>query len=32
VDEFAKAFVQAANAEPAPEEKKAGLFSKLFGR
>jgi len=32
VDEFAKAFVQAANSEPAPEEKKAGLFSKLFGR
>jgi serine/threonine-protein kinase len=32
VDEFARAFVQAANSEPAPEEKKAGLFSKLFGR
>ncbi len=32
VDEFARAFVQTANSEPAPEEKKAGLFSKLFGR
>jgi serine/threonine-protein kinase len=32
VDEFAKAFVAAANNEPPPEEKKAGLFSKFFGR
>ncbi|HEX9166195.1 MAG TPA: serine/threonine-protein kinase [Gemmatimonadales bacterium] len=32
VDEFAKAFVQAANSEPLPEEKKGGLFSKFFGR
>jgi serine/threonine-protein kinase len=32
VDEFSKAFVQAASSEPPPEEKKGGLFSKLFGR
>jgi serine/threonine-protein kinase len=32
VDEFANAFVSAASGEPATEEKKAGLFSKLFGR
>lgn len=32
VDEFAKAFVAAANAEPLPEAKKGGLFSKFFGR
>jgi serine/threonine-protein kinase len=32
VDEFAKAFVAAANSEPPPEEKKGGLFSKLFGK
>jgi serine/threonine-protein kinase len=32
VEEFARAFVEAANSAPAPEEKKGGLFSKLFGR
>jgi serine/threonine-protein kinase len=32
VEEFAQAFVKATTDEPAPEEKKGGLFSKFFGR